>query len=83
MVIDGKGINEIGRTLRAEQIPIPSEHWKRMGAPVRSVKYTDPYAWSATTIGYILKKPEYMGKKILGKTVSESYKKNKNRRTDK
>ena len=80
-VVEGMSIAEIGRTLRAEQIPIPSEHWKRIGAPVRSVKYTDPYAWSATTIGYILKRPEYKGCKILGKTVSESYKKSKNRKT--
>ena len=80
-VIEGKGIAEIGRTLRAEQIPIPSEHWKRMGVPMRSVKYTDPYAWSNTTITYILKRPEYMGRKVLGKTVSESYKSKKDRRT--
>jgi len=45
------------------------------------VKYTDPYAWSATTNGYIHKRPEYKGCKILGKTVSESYKKSKNRKT--
>jgi len=81
MVIDGKGVNEIGKTLRAEQIPIPSEHWKRIGAPVRSVKYADPYAWSPTTVGYILKRPEYMGRKVLGKTVNESYKTKKNRKT--
>ena len=80
-VVEGMSIAEIGRTLRAEQIPIPSEHWKRIGAPVRSVKYTDPYAWSATTIGYILQRPEYKGCKVLGKTVSESYKKSKNRKT--
>ena len=33
MVIDGKGVNEIGRTLRAEQIPIPSEQRKKAEAP--------------------------------------------------
>jgi hypothetical protein len=81
MIIDGKGVNEIGRILRAEQIPIPSEHWKRIGAPVRSVKYTDPYAWSGTTIGYIISKPEYMGQKVLGKPVCESYKTKKHRKT--
>jgi len=81
-IIDGKSMAQIGRELRAEQIPIPSEHWKRIGHPVRSVKYADPYAWSATTIGYILKRPEYKGCKVLGKTVSESYKKSKNRKTE-
>ena len=81
MTIEGKGVNEIGRILRAEKIPIPSEHWKRIGAPVRVGKYADPYAWSATTIGYILQRPEYMGRKVLGKTVKESYKTKKHRKT--
>ncbi|MCL2035046.1 MAG: recombinase family protein [Oscillospiraceae bacterium] len=81
MVIDGKGVNEIGRILRAEQVPIPSEHWKRIGHPVRSVKYADPYAWSATTVGYILNRPEYIGRKVLGKTAKESYKLKKHRKT--
>jgi len=81
MVVNGKGLNEIGRTLRAEQVPIPSEHWKRTGQPVRAAKYADPYAWSSTTIGYILKRPEYMGRMVLGKTVKESYKNKKHRKT--
>ncbi len=79
-VLAGETINSIGRALRAEKIPIPSEHWKRLGEPVR-VTYTDPYAWSATTIGYILKRPEYMGRKILGKTVCENYKTKSTRKT--
>ena len=57
MVMDGQSVNGIARTLRAEQIPIPSEHWKRIGCPVRANSYRDPYAWSATTLGYILKRP--------------------------
>lgn len=74
MVMDGQSVNGIARTLRAEQIPIPSEHWKRIGCPVRANSYRDPYAWSATTLGYILKRPEYLGRKVLGKTVCENYK---------
>lgn len=81
MIIAGVGINGIAKTLRAEQIPIPSEHWKRIGAPVRAAKYADPYAWSATTISYILKRPEYMGHKVLGKTVCENYKTKSTRKT--
>lgn len=49
--------------------------------PVRAAKYADPYAWSATTIGYILKRPEYMGRKVLGKTVCENYKTKSSRKT--
>ena len=73
-VLAGETVASIAKALRAEKIPIPSEHWKRTGEPVRAAKYTDPYAWSATTIGYILKRPEYTGRKVLGKTVCENYK---------
>ena len=51
-IVAGESIASIARALRAEKVPIPSEHWKRIGAPVRAVKYADPYAWSASTIGY-------------------------------
>ena len=81
MVIDGKGVNEIGRILRAEQIPIPCEHYKRIGAPYRRVEWADPYAWSSTTIGAILSRQEYKGFKVLGKTVCESYKTKTHRKT--
>ncbi len=80
-VLAGESIAAIGRALRAEQIPIPSEHWKRIGAPVRAASYADPYAWSANTISGILKRPEYMGRKVLGKTVCENYKTKNTRKT--
>ena len=79
-ILAGEGVASIAKALRAEKVPIPSEHWKRIGAPVRS-DYTDPYAWSATTIGYILKRPEYMGRKVLGKTICENYKTKSSRKT--
>ena len=80
-VLAGETIASIAKALRAEKIPIPSEHWKRIGEPVRAAKYADPYAWSATTIGYILKRPEYTGRKVLGKTVCENYKTKSTRKT--
>ena len=80
-VLAGETVASIAKALRAEKIPIPSEHWKRAGEPVRAAKYTDPYAWSATTIGYILKRPEYTGRKVLGKTVCENYKTKSSRKT--
>ena len=80
-VLAGEIIASIAKALRAEKIPIPSEHWKRAGEPVRAAKYAAPYAWSATTIGYILKRPEYMGRKVLGKTVCENYKTKSSRKT--
>lgn len=80
-ILAGGTIASRTKALRAEKIPIPSEHWKRAGEPVRAAKYTDPYAWSATTIGYILKRPEYTGRKVLGKTVCENYKPKSSRKT--
>jgi hypothetical protein len=82
MIIDGHGVNDIARTLMNEQVPIPSEHWKRIGQPYRTRKYTDPYAWSATTIGYIVARPEYKGTAVLGKTQNSSYKGHKAVKTD-
>ena len=80
-IIDGKSIRDIGKALRAEQIPIPAEHWKRVGAPAHHAQYADPYAWSASTISGILKRPEYMGRMVLGKTVCENYKTKSHRKT--
>jgi len=74
MIIEGKGVNDIARALMNEKVPIPSEHWKRIGMEVRSQKYTDPYAWTPTTVSYILGKPEYKGTVILGKTKNITYK---------
>jgi DNA invertase Pin-like site-specific DNA recombinase len=74
MVIEGKGVNDIARTLMGEQIPIPSEHWKRIGQPYRAIKYADPYGWTPTTVSYIIGKPEYKGTIVLGKTQNTSYK---------
>jgi len=63
-VLAGETIASIAKALRAEKIPIPSEHWKRAGEPVRAAKYADPYAWSATTIGYNL---------VQGKWVEDAF----------
>jgi hypothetical protein len=44
MVIGGKGVNDIAGTLMNEKVPIPSEHWKRIGMEVRAPNYSDPCA---------------------------------------
>jgi DNA invertase Pin-like site-specific DNA recombinase len=74
MIIEGKGVNDIARMLMNEQVPIPSEHWKRTGRPSHSKKYDDPYGWTATTVGYIIANPAYKGTIVLGKTQNTSYK---------
>ena len=40
-VLAGETVASIAKALRAEKIPIPSEHWKRTGEPVRAAKYTE------------------------------------------
>ena len=74
MIIDGHGVNDIARTLMNEEVPIPSEHWKRIGQPYRAVHYADPYGWTPTTVSYIIGKPEYKGTMVLGKTQNASFK---------
>jgi site-specific DNA recombinase len=34
----------------------------------------DPYRWSATTVGYILDRQEYLGHTVLGKSICENFK---------
>ena len=77
MVIEGKGVNSIARTLTSEQVPIPSEHWRRTGMEVRAAKILNPYGWTPTTVSCIVAKPEYKGTLILGKTKNTTYKGNK------
>jgi DNA invertase Pin-like site-specific DNA recombinase len=74
MIIDGKGVNAIATTLMNEEVPIPSEHLKRLGVPSRSRKYTNPYGWTPTAVATILKNPAYKGTLVLGKTKNTSYK---------
>ena len=74
MIIGGKGVNDIARTLMNDQVPIPSEHWRRIGEPVRTIKISDPFAWTPTTVSYIIGNPAYKGTLVLGKTQNSSYK---------
>ena len=73
MIIEGKGVNDIARTLMNEKVLIPSAHWEKNGVPVRQ-RFIDPYAWNATTVGGILTNPAYKGTVILGKTKNISVK---------
>lgn len=34
----------------------------------------DPYRWTATTVGYILDRQEYLGHTVLGKSICENFK---------
>lgn len=83
MVIEGKGVTAIADTLTAEKVLIPSAY-AEIHCPENnhSKGFTSPYLWSATVVGSILKKQEYMGHTVLGKTVSVSYKTKKRRKAN-
>jgi hypothetical protein len=70
MVIEGNGATEIARILKSEKITTPSYHKGHLGKSRSSV----PYNWTESSVVLILKRPEYMGHTILGKTYTESYK---------
>lgn len=81
MVIDGYGVMAIADALTADKIMIPSAYAK-CNCPENNHcnSFHDPYRWSATAIGYILEKREYMGHTVLGKTITENYKTKKRRK---
>lgn len=66
------GIAEI---LTKEKVLIPSAY-AAINQPenCRHKKVADPYRWSATTVGYILDRQEYLGHTVLGKSVCENFK---------
>ena len=73
-IIDGKTVAWIADELKARNILIPSAHWEKIGAGMRKHQTADPMGWTATTIIAITKKQEYMGWKVLNKTVTETHK---------
>ena len=83
MVIDGYGVMSIADALTADKVMIPSAYAK-CNCPENnhSKGFHDPYRWSATTVGYILEKREYMGHTVLGKTISQNYKTKKRRKAE-
>ena len=81
MVIEGYGVMAIADALTADKIMITSAYAK-CNCPENNHcnSFHDPYRWSATAIGYILEKREYMGHTVLGKTITENYKTKKRRK---
>ena len=73
-IIGGKTITQIANELTAENVLIPTAHWEKIGAGMRTCPDAHPTKWAVATIIVILKKQEYMGWKILNKTTKESYK---------
>ena len=61
--------------LSAEKVLIPSAYAaKYFPENCRHNKMSDPYRWTATTVGYILDRQEYLGHTVLGKSICENFK---------
>jgi len=75
-IIDGKSVTKIAEELTAEKVLAPYAHWENINAKVSrgSRRCSEPYEWSATTVICITQKQEYMGWKVLNKTVKDTYK---------
>lgn len=81
MAADAVPVGEIVKTLTREKILIPAAHQEKAeGTESRMHNYTDPYAWSNTTVYSIIGRQEYLGHTVLGKTVCENFKTKKRRK---
>ncbi|MBP3858084.1 MAG: recombinase family protein [Ruminiclostridium sp.] len=84
MIIAGKSVSAVARTLTEEKILIPSAYAEiHYPENCHSKCYHDKYYWTPTTIGHILEKREYMGDTVLGKSVSVNFKTKKHKQVDK
>ena len=81
LACQGIGTSTIAEMLTEEKILIPSAYAAKTSPEnCRHKEVADPYRWSATTVGYILDRQEYLGHTVLGKSICENFK-TKQRRT--
>ena len=75
LVSQGNSVTAIADTLTAEQVMIPSAYAALHNPKnCRRKELKDPCRWTATTVGYILDRQEYLGHTVLGKSICENFK---------
>lgn len=75
MACQGKGTTVIAEKLTEEKVLIPSAYANQNHPEnCRHREVADPFRWSATTVGYILDRQEYLGHTVLGKSICENFK---------
>lgn len=75
LACQGNGTTAIADMLTEEKILIPSAYAaKHFPENCRHKDCAAPYRWSATTVGYILDRQEYLGHTVLGKSICENFK---------
>ena len=83
LVCQGNSTTAIAEMLTAEKVLIPSAYAAlNQTKNCRHKNVADPYRWSATTVGYILDRQEYLGHTVLRKSVSTNFKLHKRKNTD-
>ena len=71
----GIGVTAIAEMLTEEKMLIPSAYAAKYSPEnCRHKALIDPCRWSATTVGYILDRQEYLGHTVLGKSICENFK---------
>ena len=81
LAAQGKPMQEIADTLKADKILIPSAYQEKYHPEnARQHTYHDPFLWTNTSIGYMLDHQEYLGHTVLGKTICENFKTKKRRK---
>ena len=76
MCIQGYGVSQIAKKLKAEQVMTPSEYWNSIGR--KSGRMPEkPYNWSPDAISYILGRQEYIGDTVNFRYTTRSFKSKK------
>ena len=75
LACQGIGTTAIAELLTEEKVLIPSAYAAQTSPEnCRHKTFADPCRWSATTVGYILDRQEYLGHTVLGKSICENFK---------
>lgn len=80
LVAGGTGVTEVAKILTDEKVLIPSAYWRKYRPGCnRCYTYHDETTWNATTVGYIIRRREYVGDTVLRKTIQEDFRTKKRR----
>jgi len=80
LACQGVTMTGIADTLTKEKILIPAAYAAEYQPEnCRHKEISDLYHWTATTVGYILNRQEYLGHTVLGKSICENFKTKKRR----
>jgi hypothetical protein len=76
MAVDGMGPYQIAKILSDEKVERPAYYFHRTRSWADD-RPNEPYAWTSTTVGRILEKPEYCGHTVNFRSHKESFKSKK------